>query len=403
MQMPMPMPGHEGHDVASAPLDLPAGRDGSGTSWTPDSTPVQGLMHQTGAWMLMLHGHAFLQFIDAGGDRGSRQVGSINWVMGMAERDWRGGRVKLHAMASLEPLTVGRCGYPDLLQSGEACRGVALHDRQHPHDLLMELAVDYRRPLSHGLAFEVYGGPVGEPALGPTAYPHRSSAMPNPMAPIAHHWLDSTHVSFGVVTGGLYGRRWKAEASVFNGREPDDRRYDLDLGALDSYSARLSLAPTSTWALQVSGGHLADAEADVATGHRENVDRLTASATYLRVRDERVWASTVAWGLNHEHGLSSSAFTVETALDVTPRDAVFGRAELVGKTSAELGFEDEGMDARLAARLEAGYTRWLADRWGLRVGMGGSIGLAFVPSEFEGVYGGRHAGQVAVFGTIRPQ
>jgi hypothetical protein len=280
---------------------------------------------------------------------------------------------------------------------------VALHDRQHPHDLLMELTVDYRRPLSHGLAIEVYGGPVGEPALGPTAYPHRSSAMPNPMAPITHHWLDSTHVSFGVVTGGLYGRRWKAEASAFNGREPDDRRYNLDPGALDSYSVRLSLAPSSAWAVQVSGGHLADAEADVATGHREDVDRLTASATYLRVRDERVWASTVAWGMNHEHGLSSSAFTIETALDVTPRDAVFGRAELVGKTPAELGIAAGALEARIAARLEAGYTRWLATGRGLRVGLGGSVGLAVIPSELEAVYGARHAAQVAVFGTIRPQ
>src|SRR5258705_4248701 len=98
----------------------------------------------------------------------------------------------------------------------------------------MELSAEYDGPLGGGTRWQLFGGPAAEPALGPVAYPHRISAMPNPIAPIAHHWFDSTHVSFGVITAGVYGGRWKIESSAFNGREPDERRKNLDLGPLDS-------------------------------------------------------------------------------------------------------------------------------------------------------------------------
>ena len=227
MQMPMP-PGqqHQTMSMPKNPLDIDHVRDGSGTSWLPDDSPMHALMHQAGSWMLMLHGNGFLQFLKSGSSRGDQQVGSVNWIMLMAQRTLYGGQFVLHAMLSAEPATVGRCGYPALLQSGESCRGTPLHDRQHPHDLFMELAADYRRAINDRVAIELYGGPAGEPALGPTSYPHRLSAMPNLYAPITHHWLDSSHISFGVMTGGMYGRRWKAEASIFNGREPDDGRYN---------------------------------------------------------------------------------------------------------------------------------------------------------------------------------
>src|SRR5262245_20561728 len=224
MQMPM---SHQ--MMPEEPLGLDRARDGSGTSWLPDASPMQGLMTQRGSWMLMLHGNGFLEFIKTGSDRGDDQFGSINWLMGAGQREIASGQLQLRGMISAEPATVGRCGYPALLQTGEFCNGTSLHDRQHPHDLFMELAADYRRAINESVAVERDGGPAGEPALGPPAFPHRLSAMPNPIAPISHHWLDSTHISFGVVTGGLYGKKWKAEASAFNGREPDDRRYNLDL------------------------------------------------------------------------------------------------------------------------------------------------------------------------------
>jgi hypothetical protein len=153
----------------------------------------------------------------------------------MADRKAGSGHFGLRGMISLEPFTIAGCGYPNLLASGEVCEGEAIHDRQHPHDLFMELAATYDRPLGGDAHLQLYGGPFGEPALGPVAFPHRISAMPNPVAPITHHWLDATHITYGVVTGGVYGKRWKAEASVFNGREPDETRTNFDFAAMDSY------------------------------------------------------------------------------------------------------------------------------------------------------------------------
>src|SRR5512138_3938293 len=248
------------HEMApSRPLGISPAREGSGTSWLPDASPMYMLEARAGEWSLGLMGNAFVQWIDERGPRGGDDLGSVNWVMGMAHRPLAGGDLRGRAMFSLEPLTLGRCGYPDLLATGELCHGAPLHDRQHPHDLFMELSAAYAHALWDGIALEVYGGPAGEPALGPTAYPHRPSAMPSPIAPISHHWLDSNHIAFGVVTAGVYGRRWKIEGSAFTGREPDERRPDVDLGALDSFSARAWFLPDERWALQVSAGRLREA------------------------------------------------------------------------------------------------------------------------------------------------
>ena len=413
MQMPMPPAGHDSHQMTSMenPLGIGMARDGSGTSWLPDESPMQGVMRHQGAWMLMLHGNAFLQYIKTGTDRGDDQFGSVNWIMGMAQRPAAGGQFQLRLMLSAEPATVGRCGYPTLLQSGEVCRGEALHDRQHPHDFFMEAAADYRRPIDDSVAFELYGGLAGEPALGPTAFPHRLSAMPNPIAPISHHWVDSSHISFGVITGGVYGRKWKAEASVFNGREPDDQRWDFDFAPLDSYSGRLWFMPNPHWALQVSAGHLKEAEFR-PTPPRVDVNRVTASATYQRVVTGRVWATTVAWGRNGEndapvsHGTgdahTTSAFTAETAVDVTAKDMVFGRGEIAGKTPSELALPTNTEEVFTLGKLQAGYTRWLHDTHAVRFGVGGSAGMSIVPEGLATFYGGRVGGEFAVFLTVRP-
>jgi hypothetical protein len=230
-------------------MAMPRSREGSGTSWLPDETPMYAVHSQAGKWMLMAHGNAFLQYFRESGDRGSDQFGSINWFMGMADRNVGSGHLGLRGMISLEPWTIRGCGYPDLLASGELCNAETIHDRQHPHDLFMELAATYDRPIAGDVRLQLYGGAVGEPALGPTAFPHRISATPNPLAPITHHWFDSTHITFGVVTGGVYGKKWKAEASIFNGREPDEHRTNFDFGALDSWSGRGWFLPTNRWAV----------------------------------------------------------------------------------------------------------------------------------------------------------
>jgi hypothetical protein len=394
MQMSMPM-------MPPGPLGIEGMRDGSGTSWLPDESPMSGAMRQTGPWMLMLHGNGFLEYVRTTGARGAHEVGSVNWFMGMAERDLGGGRFSVRAMMSLEPLTVGKCGYPNLLQSGELCNGAALHDDQHPHNLFMEVAVDYRHAISTSLAIEVYGGPAGEPALGPVAFPHRPSAMSNLVAPISHHWLDSTHVSFGVVTGALYGRRWKAESSIFNGREPDDRRYGFELAALDSYSGRFSFLPSSRWSMQVSAGHVKDAEAR-PDGTRVDIMRLTASATYHRLVNNRLWATTVAWGRNRESDGATSAFLAETSAETSPRDVWFGRLEAVGKTATDLALPLPGADVFAVGKADVGYTRWLAENHGVRAGLGGSVGVSLVPAALAPFYGSRSPLEVALFLTVRP-
>src|SRR5216110_1944874 len=229
------------------PLGVSMERMGSGTTWIPDAVPLPARHVMTGSWLLMLHGFGFVQYDRQGGPRGDDQFGSLNWAMLMASRDLFGGRFQARTMLSLDPATVTNRGYPLLLQSGESHRGQPLHDRQHPHDFWMELGALYQREINKKVGWSVYAAPSGEPALGPVAFMHRPSAMDNPTAPIAHHWQDATHVSFGVLTGGIYSRRLQLEGSVFNGREPDEKRWDFDSIKLDSYSGRVTVNPTAHW------------------------------------------------------------------------------------------------------------------------------------------------------------
>jgi hypothetical protein len=390
---------HMGDDQNMA---MPPPRDGSGTSWLPDETPMYAIHSQAGRWTLMAHGNAFLQYLHEGGDRGSDQGGSINWFMGMAYRNVGTGHLGLRGMISLEPWTIRGCGYPDLLASGELCNGEAIHDRQHPHDLFMELAATYDRPLAGDVRLQVYGGPVGEPALGPTAFSHRVSAMPNPLAPITHHWFDSTHITYGVVTGGVYGKRWKAETSVFNGREPDENRTNFDFGALDSFSGRVWFLPTNRWAFQASAGHLKETEMGHDGGPRIDVNRVTASTTYHRILSQgSIWASTVGWGRNQEPGAdATNALLAETNLTLDERNAWFGRFELSGKSGHDLAIESD--DVFAVAKFQGGYTRYFDTRQGLKPGIGGALSAGIVPESLKPFYGGRLNVGVTVFVTIRP-
>ena len=305
-------------------------------------------------------------------------------------------------MFSLEPWTIRGCGYPDLLATGEVCNGEPIHDRQHPHDLIMELAAEYSRPLRGATRWQVYGGLAGEPALGPAAYPHRFSAMPNPLAPISHHWIDATHITFGVVTAGIAARTWKVEGSAFNGREPDDNRANLDLAPLDSVSGRLWYMPTPRLALQISAGHLEEAEAGHSGGGRVDVDRLTASASYQRpLGDAWQWASTVAFGRNRESAVATSALLVETSLALRERDTWFGRFEWAEKSAEDLDIHDSAAIYDVA-KLQLGYTTYFPEWRRLRPGFGGSVSVSFVPPSLVPVYGHRANPGIALFLTIRP-
>jgi hypothetical protein len=362
---------------------------------------MYAIHREHGGWELMLHGNAFVQYLNDGGDRGHDQFGSINWVMGMAHRNVGAGRLGLRGMLSLEPATVGGCGYPDLLASGERCNGEPIHDRQHQHDLFMEIAATYDRPLRGTTRWQVYGGPAAEPALGPVAYPHRLSAMPNPLAPIAHHWLDATHITFGVLTGAVYGQRWKAEASVFNGREPDEQRTGVDLAPLDSVSGRLWFLPNASLAMQISVGRLTEAEPGEDREAGIDVTRVTASVTHHRpIGAAGIWATTGAWGRNAESAHATNAFLLESNLTLNDRDAWHGRFEIAGKTAHDL--DVSGDEAYTVAKLQGGYTRYLSEWHGIKPGVGVTASAGFVPGTLEPAYGRRINPGIGLFVTLRP-
>jgi hypothetical protein len=392
-------------------------REGSGTAWLPDDTPMYGAQLTWRGWDVMLHGVAFAQFLYEPGDVhrtggfSQRQFGSVNWGMLMARRPAGTGRFGVRAMASLEPWTVPGCGYLNLLATGEMCEGDTIHDRQHAHDLFMELAADYDRPLRGSLRWQVYAGLSGEPALGPVGFPHRLSAASNPIAPVAHHWLDATHITFGLVTTGVYSRRWKAEVSVFNGREPDEGRADFDLAPLDSVAARVSFSPTNRLALQVSAGHLREAEAEFPPQPRTDVDRATASATYHRtLAGGSVWATTLAVGANSAIELipggvldaTTVAALLESSLTLDERHTWFGRAELMEKPAHDLHAHEYAARVFTIGKLQAGYVRYFRTVKGLVSGLGGTIAASLVPPELASRYFGRVAPGFGVYFMLRP-
>ena len=398
---------HANMGMASPPLGIPASREGSGTSWLPDESPMYMLGWQAGPWELDAMWNAFLQYLHDGSSRGESQLGSVNWVMGMARRPLGAAQIRARAMLSLEPLTVKRCGYPDLLATGETCRAAPLHDRQHPHDMLMELSAGYAHPVSSAVALDLYAALSGEPALGPVAFPHRISAMPTPIAPMTHHWLDSTHISFGVVTAGVYGRRWKLEGSAFNGREPDEHRYDLDLAPLDSFSGRIWLLPDAHWSLQVSAGFLREAEAGIAGAPRTDVTRTTASATHHRALGRGgTWATTAAWGRNAEHGKGTNALLVESVLDPDERNVLFARIEAAEKSAEALAISGGNDAVRWIGKAALSYVRQLPIELGpgreILVGLGAGVSVNAVPSAFEMAYGSRWPLGFSLFLNTRP-
>jgi hypothetical protein len=226
--------------------------------------------------------------------------------------------------------------------------------------------------------------------------------MPNPLAPISHHWLDATHITFGVVTAGVSARAWKIEGSVFNGREPDEHRTNIDLAPLDSFSGRLWLMPTPNLALQVSAGHLEEAESAHTTAGRVDVDRLTASLSYQRaLREAWQWASTVAFGRNRESGASTNALLMETSLAYRERDTVFGRFEWASKPAEDLDIHNLAAVYDVA-KLQVGYTAYFPGWRRVTPGFGGSLSLGFVPQTIVGIYGRRANPGVALFVTLRP-
>lgn len=362
-------------------------REGSGTSWQPDTTPMSGMHAMRDDWMTMVHGFVDVIYDDQGGPRGATQSFTTSMLMFMARRDLDSGAFGVHLMVSGEPL-MGASGYPLLFQTGETADGRRpLVDRQHPHNLLMEAAATWSRTLGGASSVFLYAGPAGEPALGPTTFMHRLSAMDNPEAPITHHWLDSTHVSYGVVTTGLVWRGVKLDASAFNGREPDEHRYDVELRRLDSYSARLTWNLSSALSMQVSSGRLATPE-QLEPGI--GVHRSTASLTYNAPIAGEWWQTTLAWGHNApSQGAASSGWLLESALKLTAAQTLFARAERVAKDELFLNGAPLYGETFTVNKLTVGYIFDFARFGAVSCGLGGLLSEYSYPQTLNSAYGYR--------------
>jgi hypothetical protein len=392
---------HPGHEMpmplAEGPLGIPDTRAGSGTAWLPDSSPMHAAHFRAGKWTLMVHGIVAPLYDHQGGPRGDDQVNVINWGMLTARRPLGGGWLALRAMASADPWTVGPRGYPLLLQSGESYKGAPLVDRQHPHDLWIELAALWERPLATNLAASLYLAAVGEPAVGPAAFQHRPSAQTDPFAPLGHHWQDATHITYGALTAGLFTRAVKLEASAFNGREPDARRTDFDFRQIDSYSVRVAANPGARWSLSAWYAYLDTPE---ELHPDESIHRYGAAVLTAQGR----FNAALVWGANAKlGGQTSHSLLAEGDLELLRGHHMFTRVEYVRKTAEELVVAGAPPGATYGVgSVVLGYLKaWGVGRgeWGL--GVRGSLGL--VPASLEGAYGSRTPMGVAIFARWRPR
>lgn len=363
----------------------PMTREASGTSWQPDATPMEGIHGMNGPWMTMWHGYVNAVYDHQGGPRGGKKTFAESMLMAMAQRPMGNGTLGLRAMISLDP-TIGKGGYPLLFQTGETADGrTPLIDRQHPHDLLMELAASYSQKVGRDGSVFGYVGLPGEPALGPTAYMHRSSGMDNPEAPLTHHWLDSTHITFGVVTGGYVWRNFKLEASAFNGREPDQNRWNIEVRKFDSASARLSWNPTPEWSMQVSHGRLDSPE---LLEPDTSIKRTTASASYQHAIASLPMQTTLAWGRNQKDpGVTTDGYLLESALHVRDDTTVFGRFERVDND--ELFQSNEALHGQVFAvrKLSVGFVHDFFSAGDVKFGAGALVSRYWKPTALDSVYG----------------
>lgn len=391
--------GHDGpsHMTHSFSLSLPMTRNGSGTGWQPDATPMYAYMKHGSKWNYMLHGSIFLRYtaqnFNNDGKKGSdSKFSAPNWFMGMAQRQvGKNGLLNLRAMVSLDRIVDGGAGYPLLFQSGESWKGKPLIDRQHPHDLISELSVGYTQRINDKVDLTIYAGYPGEPALGPTAFMHRMSAFNNPDAVLGHHWQDATHITFGVVTAGVRYGKFKLEGSSFTGREPDENRFDFDKPRFNSYSYRLLFNPSANWALQASRGFIKSPEPPREPD--EDVNRTTASVQHSgNLGGKNRWiSSTLVWGLNDagEHHKEHSVLA-ETNLQLD-KWAVYGRYEWVQKSGGELGLTTYDHDPLLeklpVSMFSLGLNRQIVSFSNTLLQAGAQISLYKPDRLLDGIYG----------------
>lgn len=372
------MPGMN-HDASATASDV---MEASGTSINPASSPMNMVHFTAQNWRFMVHGIAFVEDIQQSGPRGGDKFFSTSSFMADAEHPLGGGVFSLLTMLSLEPATVTDRRYPELFQTGETAYGKPIVDGQHPHDFVMELALRYSHPLGEKTTWELYAAPVGDPALGPVAYPHRVSAEELPQATLGHHLQDSTHISYEVVTAGITHGILRLEASGFHGAEPNESRWTIGYGAMDSYSARLTVSPSANWSGQVSAGRLTRPEA-LEPGDQV---RTTASVTYNRPYNKGNWATSVIWGRVHktDTGANLNGYGLESVARFARKNYVTGRIELVDKDELLAS----GQQFRIGA-YTIGYTRdfYVVPR--IATGLGANFTTYSMPAAIDSYYGQR--------------
>jgi hypothetical protein len=365
----------------------PMAREASGTAWQPDSTPPQGVMFMSGEWMLMGHASLFAVYDHQDGRRGGSKTFAAGMLMGMAQRPiGNAGTLGFRVMLSPDPL-MGANGYPLLFATGETANGrTPLIDRQHPHDVFMELSGSYSHRLSETAAAFLYFGLPGEPALGPPAFMHRFSGMDIPEAPIAHHWLDSTHITFGVLTAGYVLDKFKLEVSGFRGREPDQHRYNIEHPALDSISARLTWNPIPDLSAQASWGYLHSPE---QLEPNVNENRITASVTYNKpFGDSNNWATTFAWGRKmNRPGHTLDGFLLESSAVFHDTHTLFGRAERVDEDELLGHISTSPAPIFTPTKFSLGYIYDFRLAEHVKLGIGGLASRYIVPNNLNAVYG----------------
>ena len=362
-----------------------------------DTTPAPS-SGSASTWQVMQDAVVFGLYNHQGGPRGGDELRVPNWWMGMFTRKVKSANLTIQAMFSLDPLTVGKRGYRELFQVGEKFEGRALIDYQHPHDLFMQLAAVWRLPVGTKTGFTIAGGPSAEPALGPVAFMHRASALENPMSPLSHHKLDSTHIAFGVVTAAIDHGPWTIEGSVFNGREPDEDRYDFDFGALDSFSGRLWFRPREDWEFQLSSGRLKDPE----ELEHASIVRTTASASWLAREGENFSAITAAYGVNRGDEVTRGSFLVE-ATRRAGAVSTYGRFEVVEVETGVL--LDDHTVAHDATDTVAAFTLGAVrdfPRWRkVESGVGAAVTFYGVPEALKTTHGARPL-SFQIFFRLRP-
>jgi hypothetical protein len=388
--------------MAMHPLGFGHGRHGSGTSWLPDANVARHLMTQAGSWTLMAHGVVFAGGIGMNGPRGDEKFVGPNMIMTMAEHGGATTLWRLSAMFSADAATVGGAGYPLLFQTGETWNGEALHDHQHPHNIFSELSVSATRAVGAGTALSLYAAPVGEPALGPPAYPHRPVGWNDPLAPIGHHWQDATHIAYGVATVGVERRTWRIEGSTFNGREPGEDRAEIRAPEFDSFSGRLSVNPVASWSFQASHGYLHRPE-EAHPDH--DAWRTTASAVWVQpATNGRSLDMALVWGRNRVDRVNMDSWLIEGEWSHENALTPFARFEYVEKSAEELvlpsSFDPERIHPLRQATL--GAVVGLPLKGSLGWGVGAQGVLTLTPRDLRPVYG-ENPGGWAVFLRIRPR